>query len=152
MDYNNQIRFYQSSVNGMQGIYRNIWLNSLHCSYGWTIHPTPRTPLGLATPLASGPLYRFLLLSSFMQINPRRVSLTCLVSLKAWFHNGEIVCAKLCLRNMDGCTWVILLHFATLFAFAVSKADLSLLRMHDFISCEMFTHFAMKKRSWNQSL
>ena len=36
------------------------------------------------------------------------------MDIKAWFHDGEIFRAKLCLRNTDGCTWVILL-FSPLF-------------------------------------
>ena len=87
---------------------------------------------------------------------------------KVWFHDGEILRAKLCLRNADGCTSVILLNFATFFAFAVSRTQFyslakrnffsrsviqfSLLRMHEFISREIFSHFAEIKRSWNQAL
>jgi hypothetical protein len=62
-----------------------------------------------------------------------------------------------CLRNMDGYTWIILLHLHTLFAFAVSRTDflakphLSSLRMHDFISCECFA-FRREIRSWNHAL
>ena len=71
--------------------------------------------------------------------------------IKAWFHDGEILRAKSCLRNMDGCTRVILSEFTHFFRFALlnwllltgeakfflAKPNLSLLRMHDFISCEM---------------
>ena len=31
--------------------------------------------------------------------------------LKAWFHEGEILREKFCLRNTDDCTWVILLNW-----------------------------------------
>jgi hypothetical protein len=44
-----------------------------------------------------------------------------LLLVKAWFHDGEILRQKFCLWNMDGCTWVILLNFPTLSAFAVSR-------------------------------
>ena len=36
--------------------------------------------------------------------------------------------------------------------FFLAKPNLSLLRLQDFISCEMHvSHFAEKKRSWNQA-
>jgi hypothetical protein len=69
-----------------------------------------------------------------------------------WFHDGETLRAKLCLRSMDGCTWVTLLNLH-IFShshwvdrllltgeakFFLAKPNLSLLRMHAFISCEMF--------------
>ena len=49
-------------------------------------------------------------------------------SIKAWFHAGEILREKTCLRNMDGCARVILLNFRSFFAFAVSKRNFYSLR------------------------
>ncbi len=54
--------------------------------------------------------------------------------LKAWFHDGENRREKLCPRNTDGCTWVILLNFPTLFAFAVSRMNLYSLAKRTFFS------------------
>ena len=54
--------------------------------------------------------------------------------IKAWFHDGEILREKFCLRNMDGCTWVILLNFPTLFAFAVSRMNFYSLAKRTFFS------------------
>ncbi len=39
-----------------------------------------------------------------------------------------------CLRNTDGCTWVILLNFLTLSAFAVSRIDFYSLAKRNFFS------------------
>ncbi len=73
---------------------------------------------------------------------------------------------KLCLRNTDGCTWVILLNFPTLFAFAVSRMNFYSLAKQTFSRetlfvfithaynyfARKFSHFAKKKHSWNQAL
>ena len=54
--------------------------------------------------------------------------------VKALFHDGEILREKFCLRNTDGCTWVILLNFLTLSAFAVSRIDFYSLAKRNFFS------------------
>ena len=87
-------------------------------------------------------------------------------TLKARFLDGEILREKFWLRNMDGCTWVIVLKFLTLSAFTVSRIDFYSLAKRDFFSRKVialnahafihfarnFSHFAKKKRSWNQAL
>ena len=81
--------------------------------------------------------------------------------LKAWFHDGEIRRGKSCLRNMDGCTWVILLNFAHFFRFRSEWNWLLRTGEAKFFSRFIFTahagfHFVRnvleKKRSWNQAL
>ena len=46
-----------------------------------------------------------------------------LESLKAWFHDSEILREKLFMRNTDGWAWIILLNSLTFFAFAVSRTE-----------------------------
>jgi hypothetical protein len=48
--------------------------------------------------------------------------------------DGEILRAKSCLRNMDGCTWATLLNFHIFFAFAVSRTQFYSLAKRNFFS------------------
>jgi hypothetical protein len=71
---------------------------------------------------------------------PALFAYSCRLLIKAWFNDGKII----------GCTWVILLNFPTLqlivelflltgeAKFVLAKPNFSLLRIHEFISCEMF--------------
>lgn len=86
--------------------------------------------------------------------------------VEARFHDGEIVSAK---YGMVDRVSVIILNFGTLFAFACSEyncllyslasdvkfflaePDLSSLRMHEFISCEMFL-ISPRKTDQNRGL
>ena len=75
-------------------------------------------------------------------------------TLVAWFHDGEILRAESCLRNMDGCFFFTSAYFRfTPFLtsthwrseFFLAKPNLSLLQMHDSFRAK---YFAEKKRSW----
>ena len=71
---------------------------------------------------------------SHASLRPGKAGLCTEQSLKAGFHDSENRREKLCLRNTDGCTWVILLNFPTLFAFAVSRMNFYSLAKRTFFS------------------
>ena len=50
------------------------------------------------------------------------------------FYDSKIRRAKLCLRNMDGCTWVILLNFTIFFLFVVSRIESYSLAKRNFLA------------------
>jgi hypothetical protein len=76
---------------------------------------------------------------------------------KAWFHDGEIPVARnhvweIWMAAHEWFYWISLSQWAELTSNEIFLANVSLLRMHEFISFRAkFFAFRRKKRSWNQA-